>query len=189
MSAAGAFAQRAAALAGWRIEKIREAPVPEHVDRRSVRCTRGEESFYFTWSLNPSTGNYNFLSGVHTVLGIAEVWDNLKAALRTMAEPEPYFKIAPLGGAPYYRLPFNPSTVSDEDAIAALSGKWLTWINRVSGAEEKAESPANGKHSTIQPAEFAHCRVFNFASRDGGFRAVRLNSLISVEKGTSPCPR
>lgn len=71
-------------------------------------------------------------------------------------------------------LAFDVETASDEEVLAAVQGKKISWTNEVSGGIEDAY--VVGK-SSIQPGKSG--RSIRFTSMTG-FRSVRVSSIIAV---------
>lgn len=64
--------------------------------------------------------------------------------------------------------------VSPAEALAALEGRTVYWNNSISGALEQATLPRTGQQTIIRNGQL------HFASVDGGFRSVRLDSISRV---------
>jgi hypothetical protein len=190
MTAAGVFAKQAEVCPGWHVERIRPG-----ANLRGVSVTRPGESFDFTWQLKPRTGNYVFKQGRHTVWDDenrhVEPWENLKAALRVLKDPGTV-RVTKSG---YYRLPFDP-TADAADIYPRLRGRELVWENSITGAEERAIVPYDGKLTRLDAAPDPADRVLTFASYEAGhtpvaaypagndtragFRSVRLSAIRGV---------
>ena len=101
--------------------------------------------------------------------------------------PEP-FKSKP---KPPTILPFDPETASDKEILDAVRGKKITWKNRLSGNFEVARvlSFPKQNHLRIEINSRSE-RCLTFAEADlsdprvpeGGFRAIRIKSIVSVTK-------
>ncbi|HEV7214783.1 MAG TPA: hypothetical protein VGP33_06625 [Chloroflexota bacterium] len=162
MTAAGVFAAQAEVCPGWTVERLRPGN-----GLRGVSVTRPGESFDFTWQLKPHTGNYVFKQGWHTVWEgerrWREPWENLKAALRVLKDPG----TVRLTDTGYYRLPFDPEADA-ADIYPRLRGRELTWENSITGIEEKAIVPYDGKLTKLDAAPDPAKRVLTFASYEAG---------------------
>lgn len=86
-------------------------------------------------------------------------------------------------------LPFDPDTASDVEILQAVVGKRITWKNSISGAYDDARVMArpNQKHLRIDfNRKQERCITFAEADADrhheagGGFRSVRVKSIVSV---------
>lgn len=139
-SKAQSFALAAEEIGGW---QVRRTKAGEH---KTVTATRGEESFEFTWTEN------RFHAGRHAIGTAAETYTNVKAALRTMAEPagtvtvvEPTKRVGVRNPEKLVvrRLPFSVDSTDDE-ILAAVAGRLVTWTNSISGEEDSAIAPKPG---------------------------------------------
>lgn len=100
-------------------------------------------------------------------------------------------KLAPFKSTPKPKtiLPFDPDTASDTEILQAVVGKRITWRNSISGAYDDARVMArpNQKHLRIDfNRKQERCITFAEADADrhheagGGFRSVRVKSIVSV---------
>lgn len=103
------------------------------------------------------------------------------------AKPEP-FKSKP---KPRTSLPFDPDSATDEEILEAVRGKKIVWKNRMSGGYDEARVMVmpNQRHLKID-LNRQNERCITFAEADdkrpnipgGGFRSVRVKSMVSVTK-------
>lgn len=83
-------------------------------------------------------------------------------------------------------LPFDPATALDDEILAQLSGRRVTWMNRVSQSPESAVFPVEYRKEFTHITEFEGERIVNFVDHGGsGFRSFRLSGLLSVSRGKS----
>jgi hypothetical protein len=162
--------------------------------------TRGEETIEITWI----NGVFQGETCVYSHVGRTGIKiHNASAAKKRMAVPpeaaaDEARKVtahkAARGGARRStdakagrpkELPFNDSSLDDE-VIASLRGKTITWMNSISGTEESTRVPAEGERSgkgriiQVTMREDESGRSINFPGQ-GGFRSIRISSITEVK--------
>lgn len=75
-------------------------------------------------------------------------------------------------------LAFNAES-TDEDILAIVKGKSVTWTNSISGLTETAVVSGTGKNAPKITGEGTK-RALVFAAKGEGFRTARLSSIVSV---------
>ena len=83
-------------------------------------------------------------------------------------------------------LPFDPATALEDEVLAQLAGRRVTWMNRVSQSPESAVFPVEYRKEFTHITEYEGERIVNFVDHGGtGFRSFRLSGLLSVSRGKS----
>lgn len=85
------------------------------------------------------------------------------------------------------RLPFDPTTASEPEILAALLGRGVTWHNRISVKSESAMVGKDPRRAHF--TEFEGERIFNFCCPNTGFRSFRLSALLRVGRVKSVTTR
>lgn len=78
-------------------------------------------------------------------------------------------------------LPFDPALATDEEVCAALSGRALTWYNRLSRGTESAIVGRRGVRITLLDNGE---RVANFCCPATGYRSCLVTSILKVGRGS-----
>lgn len=190
---AAAFAEEAIKL-GWKWEMSTEGELS------TVVAKRGEETLEISW-LN---GVFQGETCVYQHAGRTGIKvHNASAAKKRMAVPaeeaaQEAQKVtahkATRGGVRKSgdvkarqpkALPFNDASL-DDDVIAALRGKTITWVNSISKTEESARVPDEGERNSkgrvrsVTMREDESGRSINFTDASG-FKAVRISSITEVK--------
>lgn len=76
------------------------------------------------------------------------------------------------------RVPFDVETSTDDEVIALLRGKTITWRNRNTQLIEQAFVLPKQRHIEIVVRH--NRRILNFLAEEGGFRSVYLESIKAV---------
>lgn len=87
----------------------------------------------------------------------------------------------PRTSTPKGKMPFDPETSSDAEVIAALLGRHVVWVNRISNLEEHAQASKTDRQWKVT-GEGAE-RVIQFTT-ETGYRAARLDMILRVGKPT-----
>lgn len=152
-----------------------------------VRCqfvtlTRGEESIAVEWQNGVFVGPAMWTRPDGSQLKL----NNVSAAKRTMQQAPPTAEQMAAKSAVRTRVgvpkstavkafPFDPALMSDEGLASALPGRKITWLNRMSGAEEAEVIPGLAK---ITVADGKSGRTISFNASVA--RSVLVSSITSI---------
>lgn len=78
------------------------------------------------------------------------------------------------------KLPFDPALATDEEVLAALTGKAVAWHNRHREIEESAIVGVRGGKQPVELRPYEGERVLWFCCPQTGFRTFRLSALTKV---------
>lgn len=76
-------------------------------------------------------------------------------------------------------LPFDVDTATEDEIVAAVMNRTVTWTNGISGSSEAAVVTGKGKNAPKVTGE-GNARALTFWAKGEGSRSVRLLSLVSV---------
>lgn len=83
-------------------------------------------------------------------------------------------------------LPFDPALALEDEILAALAGRRVTWFNRIAQTPDSAVFPVEYHKQFTHITEFEGERIVNFVDHGGtGFRSFRLSGLLSISRGKS----
>jgi hypothetical protein len=152
-----------------------------------VRCqfvtmTRGEEAITVEWQNGVFVGPAMWTRPDGSQLKL----NNVSAAKRTMQQAPPTAEQMAAKSAVRTRVgvpkstavkafPFDPALMSDEGLASALPGRKITWLNRMSGAEEAEVIPGMAK---IKVADGKSGRTISFNASVA--RSVLVSSITSI---------
>lgn len=178
--------QAVAEETGWTVTLSSHADSPERVD---LVAQRENEALHQAW-LN---GVWQYESSTYTIADRTTRPRNAAGATKlltrsaevaqaelTKVSTNTFFRRKPSEDAPrkHRPLPFGIAA-PDEDVIAALEGKKVKWINRLSQQAEEAFVTPRGKFTRL--VQIGDERVFQFCEHRGqGFRAFRLSDIVRV---------
>lgn len=164
---------------GWKPE------IDVNGDLQQLTLRRGNETLYLEWRGNAHVSNTStYTNGDHTIK-IRNYSEAMRFAVRPPDEAKA--KTASVANNKYRRkskgpkrdpkgIPFDPETASDEEVLAALQGRNVTWHNRY-----RADSESGTIGSTIHVSRHARGhRIVSFVDPQYGYRAFRLDQLESV---------
>ena len=152
---------------GWKVERVKEGA------RRTVIARRGDETIRFDFERRETTGA---VKGVKDVFAGGQHWvgdsfvevPNVAAALAEI-RAMPFALDAP-----------------DDVVLAALAGKTVKWVSRITGTTQTGAVPRGGVHlkltsgmapsGPIAPED----RVLHFTD-PLGFHAVRIGAIVEVK--------
>lgn len=176
---------------GWAGEML--APTTETVE---LILRRGSlESLHISWI----NGVFQYESASHQVADRVVKIRNVSQARQLAVRPpsaasedlarvasNKAFKRAEAPKVRRVQLPFDPNLATDAEVSAAILGRKVKWINRLTNHEEEAWITRDAKRLRIE--EQAGSRVILFCCPVAGFRAFRVEALTSVSKHHVPAP-
>lgn len=78
------------------------------------------------------------------------------------------------------KLAYDPTTLTDEELVAEVRGRKVTWYNRLSNGTEAAIVPTKLSIERVF-GEGISDRIVKFCARDGGFRAFHVSAVIDIQ--------
>ena len=151
---------------------------------QSLELTRENEFLVLTWDVN----RWDASASTWTMDGQSARLAALVDALRTIAGHPPAAN--GLNGEPrrnptkrptQRNIPFDIDGDYDQEIIARTAGGRLVWVNSLTGEEETAQVPKEGRHTKIELSS-AGRRILVFVDAMGtGFRSVALDTLVAVK--------
>lgn len=148
---------------GWTVERVKDGP------RRSVIARRGDKTVRLDFERKATSGAVTgtkdvFCGGSHWVGDNHGELPSTSSALNLIR-----------------RLPFALDA-PDDVVLAALAGKTIEWVSRLTDKRQRGAVPRGGVHLKIAGSEGcpSEDRVLHFS--DGmGFHAVRLGAIVEVK--------
>ena len=168
---------------GWTVE------IQEDGDYAELIATRGDESIHQAWvdgRYQPEAATYTIADRTVRTRNVAEAlrWagrtrEAATRELEKVASNRSFVKKAPteIKRGP---LPFDPATATDAEVTAALAGKKVMWLNRLSNTEEEAHVSTDPRQLRITIHEAHGERIVRTCSRVSGFRAFYLSAVMRV---------
>lgn len=170
---------------GWEI-----ALQPTDADLVEMIATRGPETIHQAWV----GGVWQYDASTYTIADRTTKPRNASGAkkLMTRSQSEAEEELGKVASNTFFkrrspeetatrrkaRLPFTLED-DDETIMAALNGRKVRWLNRLSNSTEEAFVTKGGKH--IRMVWVGEERVFQFCESGGtGFRAFRLSDVQRV---------
>lgn len=178
---AAAFANYVEA-AGWTVERQAEG---EHA---TVIAARDDETIRLEWEGTRYIYPGSYAYGGRT-MQVRNASQGRQLADRSPEDAAKEFarvsNVRRIGGGngtpkPRAGLPFDVDLALDDEVISALRGKDVMWINSVSKVEDIATIPRD-EHSKVHiSVDGEERRVINFCCPIGGYRSVRVESIVDV---------
>lgn len=170
--------------AGWKTE------VQTSGDYAELVAVRGTETIHQAWIsgvYQPDAASYTIGDRTVKTRNVAEA---IRWGKRSVADAEAEFakvganksfvKRAPAEAPKAARLPFDLATVAEPELVNALAGAKIRWMNRLSNEEETGVVYPDVRRIHVKE-QHGH-RVVLFLCMNVGYRAFRLDSLLSVGK-------
>lgn len=179
----------AAEEAGWDVERIVNGSRKTLIARRG-----GNEVLEASWENNRACAPM----GYYSINGNKQKLQHVTVAKKIMATPSEVAsrnaenmsanRKAPKAvthASLAVGVPFDPATASDEEVMAALLGREITWRNVLSGGELTglAVVPEQGKQTKLEDDDLKDraTRQLTFCDAEGGgYYTLRLSQLLSV---------
>lgn len=178
----------AAEGAGWEVERIVTG------SHKTLRATRGEEVLEANWDNDRSCTPLGF----HEVAGRRSTFKHVTVATKIL-ETDPDVAMANAAVAASAKkapravtqrslataINFNVATATDEEVLAALAGREITWRNELSNGELTMTGvvPMFGQQTKIvtRDEDDPTTRQLTFAdAAGGGYSTLRLSSLTGI---------